>query len=242
MNVKIWPDIVVKGDDRFLWYVAIKKGDTIYREPVFSRKVEHNHGKMNNTSPDYWLLTDVQINIDADDEDEQEQGGRFKWIPYGDKFCHDVNSWSYILKSYNVLDHYSKYDSDEWSVKAKVSCEMYCNGVHVWNLNWNGSDLDLMMAKVKVLSDELVQHEGFEANEINKIIGKKVWFKDQEGIVVNHFFPDDRIVIKSCRPDGKGFNLKRKRDTESDWPSSEWDGELEVHTGLFDSDIYWFRN
>lgn len=265
MKKEDYPKLAQEEGTYFLWYVAVNKGDIIYREPVFKRTVEHEHGKRNNTSPDWWLLTDTQLQMreanrldpemkrhhykqtNEELDKEEAEGNRFQWIPYGDKFACDVNSWSYVFKTYNVLDHYSKYDSDEWSVKARTSCQMYCNGVHVWEFSWSGKDTDAMIAKARVLSTELTQHHGFDANDPNKIIGKKVWYHDQEGIISRHMFPEDRIVVQSAKPDGTGFNLKERsknkdKEDTSGWPDCEWHGSKEVHTGLFDSNIDWFRS
>jgi len=264
MKKENYPKIAQEEGTYFLWYVAIKKGDLIYREPVFRRKELHEHGKRNNTSPDFWLLTDTQAQMrhaneldpemkrgryeksNTELDKEEIDGERYKWIPYGDKYCQPVNSWSYVFESFNKLDHYTKYGSDEWSVKAVNRCQMFCNGINVWNFIWNGADLDAMISKARVISQELVQHHGFEANDPDKIIGKKVWYHDQEGVIDRHFFPEDRIVIKSEKPDGTGFNLKERSKNKdkvdpNDWPESDWHMSKEVHTGLFDNNIDWFR-
>lgn len=247
----------LKLNDRFLWNVSLKEGDRIFPTPVFSREEEHEHGKRNNTSPNYWLLHDKLATkyydaIESDDKTELAMvmamplAERLRWIPYGDKYAQPVNCWSYNFEAYNKLDHYTKWDSDEWSVKSGMKCDMFCNGIHVWQFYWGGSDMSLMMSKAQVLANELTQHHGFEANNPDAIIGKKVWYHDQEAEIVRHFFPEDRIVVKSCRPDGKGIDLKSHKKNEEGnrddgWPESDWHGSMEVHTGLFDSGISWFR-
>lgn len=259
------PDNLKEDGLYFLWYVAIKKGDATYREPVFKRDTQHEHGKRNNTSPNLWLLTDTRAQMresikkdplnkkgryrrDISELDKEEEGGdRYKWVPYGEKYTQPVNAWSYIFESYNVLDHYTKYNSDDWSVKAKTSCQMFCNGINVWDFIWNGKDIDGAISEARVLSRKLEGHFGFNCNDVDKIIGRKVWYHDQEGVIVRHFFPEDRIVIRSEKPDKTGFNLKESRKNRdkanvSGWPEDEWNESKEVHTGLFDSNIYWFRD
>jgi len=263
MKKEDYPVLAKEEGTLFLWYVAIRKGDFIYREPVFRRKVLHEHGKRNQTSPNWWLLTDTQSQMrcankldpemkrhqykksNAELDLEEAKGNRYRWIPYGDKYACDVNSWSYAFETCNELNHYTKYDSDEWTVKAKTACQMYCNGAHVWSIHWNGSDLDLLIAKARTMSHDLMAHAGFEANDPDKIIGKKVWYYDQEGIIDRHFFPEDRIVIRSEKPDGTGFDLKERyknRDKHNAMGYSNWHESKEVHTGLFDCNIDWFRS
>lgn len=249
---------IVKKEDSFLWNICIKEGDIYFKMPVFRRKEEHDHGKWNNTSPDWWLLRDksaLQLALwESDPENKKghyrepinkllDEENRYMWVPFGDKYS-SITSWSYLIEQYNVIDHYTKYNSDDYSVKKKGLCKMFCDGVEIWSFP-TGGDNDWAMAKAKYLSVIIGENEyGFNPKNPDEIIGQKVWYHDQEGVITKHFLPDNRVVIKSEKPDGTGFNLDKNRYSKEDkeWMLSDWHNQMEVHTGFTDTNIYWYRS
>lgn len=242
-------------DDYKIWDVLIREGDFNFIMPVYRRSgIEHDHGKMNNCNPEYWLLRDRSaLGLKMWEIDPENKEGRYRknkgdlldndkrwqWVPWGDKFAKPVH-WGFTFETYNKIDHYTKYNSDDYSVETSGFCRIFCNGREVYHFVCR--DMEFMIFKARELTLRECGWGGIDPWDPDKVIGRKVWYHDQEGVVVKHFLPDDRVVIKSERPDGKGFNLTKKRDQESDWPVSEWNGAKEVHTGIFDSDIYWYRN
>lgn len=244
-----------KDSDSFVWNTTIKQGDHLFVAPIFRREEKHRAGEMNSTDSEYWLLHDKMATLLAaiDDDPENKSGryrpsseeieerkkDRFQWIPFMSKYAH-TTTWSYTFEEYNTVEHRTKWGDDSWSVNQRVFCRMYCNGREVYN--FGAREMDYAITRARYLVVEFNENTGIQMSDPDSMIGKKVWFHDQPGIITRHFLPDDRIVIKSEREDGKGFDLTRKRDKESDWPESEWNGKMEVHTGIFDKDIYWYRN
>lgn len=256
-NMKAKHPDLIKASDSFVWNTTVKQGDHLFVAPVFRREEKHSAGEMNNTDSEYWMLHDKRAallaSIEADPENKSGRyrpsnqdiekwlsgEDRYQWIPFMSKYAH-TTTWSYTFEEYNSVEHRTKWGDDSWSVNKRVFCRMYCNGREVYH--FGTMDMDYAITKARYLVAEFNENTAIRMSDPDDIIGKKVWFHDQPGVITRHFLPDDRIVIKSERTDGKGFDLTRKRDVESDWPESEWNGQMEVHTGIFDKDIYWYRN
>jgi len=133
-------------------------------------------------------------------------------------------------------NNYTKTKWDETEVREGSNCVITRNGEDFFDVS--GGSLDYCLSKARQILFELQEHpiSFFEKGFEERIIGRKVFYRDQPAIIAS-YFKGGRLVIKAENPDGftpAAFELDR------DYPRDDED-KYQVITDILSPHIWWWR-
>jgi hypothetical protein len=193
---------------------------------VWNRKEKHQNGEWNGTPANWWLKYEPFIMGEPQEP---------RWIPWVDKMTHRP-CWGFSVAESN----YVKSKWGETDVNGSVGGYITCNGRKVYELR--ARDLYYAIAKAQTLIVELGEHP-FNFSEPEKMIGRKIWWKDQPAKVGDHLMMDQGAIMIIYDGDVGGFNTKLNRYREDDdWLWRDTHGAKEIKDDILSPSINWFRD
>lgn len=213
---------IIEDNERHIFNIVIEdKIMEVYNRPFKN----HDLGKLNNCPDTWWLRMQNPI-YDETKEVDTITGYRYNWIPYIDLGCNRP-AWEVTFKQGNRI----KYKYDDFHISGYGNMRITCNKVVVYEQCFN--DLNWAMAKTQVVMMELME----TIPNIFNIIGEKVWFQKQPGIITK--LHNGNVTIK-YDGENKEFDLTYPGDN-NDFLYDAHDNHDNVVTHILDKNIRWCR-
>lgn len=133
--------------------------------------------------------------------------------------------WGLIMKTHNCI----KTKWDERELRSTKTVMITRNGEDFYLTHGIHHALDL----INRINDHPIELNayGFE----KKMIGKKVWWRSQPGVITQWIGNGQACVI--IKPDGI-----EKFETPAEFENDYYDEDEDIKTSIFDEHIWWFRN
>ncbi len=183
-------------------------------KPILQRKETHEHALHNRGSDNYW----IDINGEM--------------VPFIPRDAHRP-AFEFRVRQENGYKH--KWGG--YRLTKSVVATIIANGKSVYEFHTR--DMDYALAKCQVLAAEMTEHS-FDFFDLQSNNNRKVWYYEQPGLIKPDYYHNGRLSI-IYDGDEEGFDLDRpwwiRNPIEDDWHMKK-----EVHTDVFDSNIYWFRD
>lgn len=184
---------------------------------IWARSETHDYGKNNGESGNLW----VRYNDN--------------WEPWLDKCAHRP-CWGFRIDE----GHYTKHKWGELQINGTCYGAITCNGRDVYEIRCR--DISYAFAKAQSLIVELSEHP-FDFVFPEKMIGRKVWYKDQPAKIGEHIMLDQGCIMLIYDGDIGAFQTKKPWHGEDDkWCYEESHGAKEIKDEILSPSILWFRD